>query len=255
MLQTLRVSILLFRPQPAKAVLGWVASQQSAAVGGYHLRLNRSGLVRRSRSPLTEVQQIRMSKLLRNRTAVLFSMVVTGSLILPATTKAKPLPHYQHRTARSVDESTFQSQGKVRPLARYIQARYAVPAQKASTIVSEALRSGSQQGLDPKLILAVIAVESTFKERAVSRRGARGLMQVKADAHHGKVKAIGGTHALFNTGKNIHTGSKILANYLDDHHGNLRRALLNYSGSRKNSRSSYPDKVLHVYRDLKQAHR
>jgi soluble lytic murein transglycosylase-like protein len=109
-----------------------------------------------------------------------------------------------------------------------------------------------QHGLKPELILAIIAIESTFRARAVSVKGARGLMQVMAKAHPKKVKAIGGIHALFNPQKNIHTGAKILAGYLKMSHGNLRKALLRYNGSHKNPKSRYADKVLYVYQEIKQ---
>jgi len=117
--------------------------------------------------------------------------------------------------------------------------------------VREAIRNAKQYQLDPELILAVIAVESTFRERAVSRVGARGLMQVMPRSHVGKVQEISGSHQLFDPAKNIRVGSRILVNYLRDHSGNLRRALLKYNGS-LGKRSSFPDRVLRVYRDLRQ---
>ncbi len=140
-------------------------------------------------------------------------------------------------------------QGKVARLSSHIQSKYRVPEAKARRIVHEAVRNGKRHDVDPELILAIIAVESTFKERAVSRVGARGLMQVMPGSHKGKVRKIGGSHALFDPAKNIHTGSQILVEYLADHSGNLRRALLNYNGS-LGTRSSFPDKVIRIYRSL-----
>jgi soluble lytic murein transglycosylase-like protein len=136
-------------------------------------------------------------------------------------------------------------------LAGHIQRRYQVPPQKAERIVAEAFRNGSAHQVEPELILAIIAVESTFKEQAVSREGARGLMQVLPRSHPQKMRDIGGSHALFDPAKNIHTGSKILVKYLGAHSGNLRQALLKYNGS-LGSRSSFPERVLRVYRDLRQ---
>jgi len=136
-------------------------------------------------------------------------------------------------------------------LAGHIQRRYKVPPHKAERIVAEAFRNGSAHQVEPELILAIIAVESTFKEQAVSREGARGLMQVLPRSHPQKMRDIGGSHSLFDPAKNIHTGSKILVKYLGAHSGNLRRALLSYNGS-LGTRSSFPEKVLRVYRDLRQ---
>jgi soluble lytic murein transglycosylase-like protein len=141
-------------------------------------------------------------------------------------------------------------QRKIARLSGHIQNRYKIPNHKARQIVTEAIRNGEIHQVDPELILAIIAIESTFKERAVSRVGARGLMQVMPGSHPSKIREIGGSHALFDPAKNIHTGSRILASYLDNHSGHLRRALLSYNGS-LGMRSSFPDKVLRIYRDLR----
>lgn len=142
-------------------------------------------------------------------------------------------------------------QRKIARLSGHIQSRYQIPDHKAQQIVAAAMRSGETHQVEPELILAIIAVESTFKERAISRMGARGLMQVMPGFHSGKIREIGGSHALFDPAKNIHTGSRILADYLDNQSGNLRRALLSYNGSLHLRRSAYPDKVMRVYRDLR----
>lgn len=138
---------------------------------------------------------------------------------------------------------------KVDYLSQHIQRTYKIPEQNATRIVQEAIKSGDRHQLAPELILAIIAVESTFRERAVSRVGARGLMQVMPGVHRNKVRDIGGTRALFDPAKNIHTGAQILVDYLNNHSGDLRRALLNYNGS-LGSRSSYADRVMRIYQDF-----
>ncbi len=140
-------------------------------------------------------------------------------------------------------------QQKVARLSEHIQSKYQISESKARNIVREAIRSATRHQLDPELILALIAVESTFKERAVSRVGARGLMQVMPRFHPDTIKEIGGSHQLFNPAKNIHAGATVLVTYLNAHSGNLRRALLKYNGS-LGTRSSYADRVIQVYRDL-----
>ncbi|MFO1430102.1 MAG: lytic transglycosylase domain-containing protein [Candidatus Competibacteraceae bacterium] len=183
-------------------------------------------------------------------TAVLSGIVFTLSLLLPLTGTAKDLPQYRQKEMEA-GQSAIQDPVRAQRIARYIQDRYNLTPQNGLRIVNEAARSGARHGLELELILAVIAVESNFRERAVSPRGARGLMQVKADVHRNKIREIGGAHALFETDSNIHTGSRILADYVDSTDGNMRRALLYYCGSIKNPKSSYPDKVLRIYQDLK----
>jgi len=164
------------------------------------------------------------------------------------------------RAARTMDSGTDSETGsiegkpadpqKVVILSRHIQRKYNLPEHKADHIVREAIDNGKRHQVEPELILAIIAVESTFKERAVSRVGARGLMQVMPGAHSRRVGEIGGSGELFDPAKNIHVGSWILVKYLDDHSGNLRRALLGYNGS-LGTRSSFPDRVMRIYRDLR----
>jgi soluble lytic murein transglycosylase-like protein len=140
---------------------------------------------------------------------------------------------------------------KIKALSGYIKERFKISERKAALIVSEAFRNGLKQGLQPELILAVIAVESKFKEKAVSPAGARGLMQVLARAHPKKVKKLGGLPALYDPRKNISLGTHILAQYKDVSNGNIRRTLLRYNGSLGKAKSRYPDKVMRVYKQMK----
>ncbi|MEE4379085.1 MAG: lytic transglycosylase domain-containing protein [Candidatus Competibacteraceae bacterium] len=145
-------------------------------------------------------------------------------------------------------------QMRQRNLSQYIQKTYRVRARKADTIVNAAFNSGARYDVAPELILAIIAVESTFRAQAVGPKGSRGLMQVLPRAHPRKVRAIGGVKALFDPNKNIRTGSKILSDYLRKSGGNLRKGLLRYNGS-YGTRSRYADKVLRVYSRLKKINR
>ena len=207
-------------------------------------------------------------------TLTLKSGLLCAVMLMPATALAQSLETVRGEEATRVDNpatvaptvtepqrvsliptdiATAAVSAQQRTIARlsgHIQRRYQIPEYKAQQIVTAAVRNSEIHQVDPELILAIIAVESTFKERAVSRVGARGLMQVMPSAHGRKIREIGGHHALFDPVKNIHVGSRILANYLDDHSGNLRRALLSYNGSLHLRRSSFPEKVMRIYRDL-----
>jgi len=93
-------------------------------------------------------------------------------------------------------------------------------------------------GIEPELVLAVIEVESNFKQFAISRVGAQGLMQVMPFW----LKKIGRPgDSLFNVNTNLRYGSTILKYYLDKEKGNLTRALGRYNGSP--GRWKYPGKV------------
>jgi len=82
--------------------------------------------------------------------------------------------------------------------------------------------------LSPQIVLALIQVESNFDEYAISRVGARGLMQIMPFW----LKEIGKTNDnLFNIRTNLRFGCTILRYYLDKEKGNITRALARYNGS------------------------
>ena len=184
-------------------------------------------------------------------------IAVALSCLLP-TAAVRSLPIYTDalwlnngRSSASPDVLQ-QRAAQVRRLTDYIQETFRLPRYKTVAIVSEAVYNAGKNDLDPALVLAVIAVESTFRERVVSHAGARGLMQVMPEAHPEKVRAIGGVDALFDPRKNIATGARILLEYLNMSGGNLRRALLRYNGSLANPQSEYPGKVMGLYRKFRQ---
>ncbi len=183
--------------------------------------------------------------------ATFTGLAVALCLTLSPAAQAKSLPDHQAAPAATADSRPEQSQ--VSKLAKYIQEKYKVSAAQTAAVINEALRSGAAHGLDPTLILAMIAVESNFRDKALNPRGTRGLLPVSADKQYYPVKEIGGSHSVARADKNMYAGAKILADYLKDHNGNLRTALLSYSGNLKNPKSAYPDRVLRVYQDFRQA--
>lgn len=102
----------------------------------------------------------------------------------------------------------------------------------------------TRAGLRPELVLAVIHVESYFDRFAISRSGARGLMQVMPFW----MDEIGHPEDnLFKLQTNLRYGCTILRYYLDMEDGNLPRALGRYNGSLGSWR--YPEKVFAALRN------
>jgi hypothetical protein len=79
-----------------------------------------------------------------------------------------------------------------------------------SRLVQEAWSIGQKAGLDPTLILAIMAVESSFNPFAQSAVGAQGLMQVMTRVHNDKYEVFGGRHAAFDPVTNLRVGVQVL---------------------------------------------
>ena len=96
----------------------------------------------------------------------------------------------------------------------------------------------SRAGLEPRLVLGLIMVESGFKKYAFSSVGARGYMQIMPFW----IKLIGNDKQnLFHLRTNLRYGCTILRHYLDIEKGNLFRALGRYNGSL--GKAQYPNAV------------
>ena len=95
-------------------------------------------------------------------------------------------------------------------VAQWLARRYSVAPEPVSRLVQEAWSVGARAGLDPTLILAVMAIESRFNPFAQSPVGAQGLMQVMTKVHNDKYEAFGGNHAAFDPVTNLRVGVQVL---------------------------------------------
>jgi soluble lytic murein transglycosylase-like protein len=131
----------------------------------------------------------------------------------------------------------------VRGMTRRVIARFA-DEDAARNFLAMVRYEAMRAGLDPHLVLAVIDVESKFRKYAVSKSGARGLMQVMPFW----VREIGApTDNLFQERINLRYGCTILRHYLDREHGNLSNALGRYNGSL--GQADYPNRVLRAWKE------
>lgn len=95
-------------------------------------------------------------------------------------------------------------------VASWLSRRYRVAPEPVSRLVQEAWAIGQRARLDPTLILAIMAIESSFNPFAQSSVGAQGLMQVMTRVHDDKYEAFGGTHAAFDPVTNLRVGVQVL---------------------------------------------
>ena len=143
----------------------------------------------------------------------------------------------------SVDLKDLDTRAWVRGMTRHVIARF--PDEDAARNFLAMVRYESMRaGLDPHVVLAVIDIESKFRKYAVSKAGARGLMQVMPFW----VREIGApTDNLFQERINLRYGCTILRHYLDRERGNLSNALGRYNGSL--GQPDYPNRVLKAWKE------
>ena len=132
-----------------------------------------------------------------------------------------------------------------RGVVQHIARKYRVNASAVEQYMGYARQSGKTYNVDPYLIMAVMATESSFNPRAQSRVGAQGLMQVHTKMHKKRFKPYGSTDTVWEPKVNIQVGSSILSDYLKRYGGSERRALKAYVGAARMSHDGgYGNKVL-----------
>ena len=132
---------------------------------------------------------------------------------------------------------------KYRVIANYLSRKYKVASDATEQLVSGAFDAGQQVGVDPLLILAVMAVESRFNPIAESVRGAKGLMQVIPRFHQDKLGEHGGADSVLHPMTNILVGASILKEYTR-RAGSIEVGLRLYSGGLSDTSGKYSRKVM-----------
>lgn len=141
---------------------------------------------------------------------------------------------------------------RFRALSEFLSRRYKVSQAITLDLVTIAHTAGHQIGLDPLLIIAVMAVESRFNPIAESVMGAKGLMQVIPRYHVDKFREYGGEkYAVFDPETNILVGTQILKDYIAQT-GSLNGALQMYVGASSEEDDPYIGKVMTEKQRLQQ---
>jgi len=137
-------------------------------------------------------------------------------------------------------------------LAQWIARKYQVAPEPVAALVAEAYQAGQAVRIDPALILAVMAIESSFNPFAQSTAGAQGLMQVMTRVHVEKYDDYGGQFAAFDPLSNLRVGVWVLRDCIDKA-GSIENGLRCYVGAAhlKTDRG-YAKKVLAEYGRLQQ---
>ncbi len=139
--------------------------------------------------------------------------------------------------------------GNVEGLVAALARKYRVSSEATRDMVDAAYVEARRNGLDPLLIIAVIAIESRFNPIAQSDGGALGLMQVIPRYHGDKFDAAGG-ESMLDPRTNIQVGAAVLKEYIR-RGGTEIAGLQLYNGALDDETSAYAHKVLAEKQRLK----
>ncbi len=149
------------------------------------------------------------------------------------------------RSIKPIDSSCQQQW-----VTNWLSKRYRVAGDATNMFVTTAYHTARETKLDPLLILAVMAIESSLNPFAESPVGAQGLMQVMSKVHEDKFESLGGIKAALNPTANIKVGSMILREYVVQG-GSIEAGLKRYVGAAAFANDGgYGYKVLAEYRRL-----
>lgn len=132
---------------------------------------------------------------------------------------------------------------KQKATAKFLARNYRIAEEVAQDYVLAAFEAGNIVGLDPGLLLAVMAIESRFNPIAQSDMGAKGLMQVIPRFHEDKLNGHGGAEAVLVPWVNILVGAQILREYIV-RAGSLEGGLQWYNGAANDRTRQYAERIL-----------
>jgi soluble lytic murein transglycosylase-like protein len=157
-------------------------------------------------------------------------------------TLARMIPA-QRITPDARDDRVLVSEREQGLVANYLARRYRVAQEPVSELVKAAFDTGREVGLDPLLLLAVMAIESGFNPYAESGVGAQGLMQVMSKVHSDKFQYFGGQSAALDPLANIKVGALVLKDCIA-RGGTVPGGLRLYVGSTSQDDGGYGAKVM-----------
>ncbi|KGB98455.1 transglycosylase SLT domain-containing protein [Burkholderia cepacia] len=155
---------------------------------------------------------------------------------------AKLIP-IQRVAADARDDRALASNREQALVATYLSRRYRVAQEPLGQLVKAAFQTGRDVGLDPLLLLSVMAIESGFNPYAESGVGAKGLMQVMSKIHSDKFEYFGGTDTALQPLANLQVGALVLKDCIA-RGGSLANGLRLYNGSTNPDDNGYGAKVM-----------
>jgi soluble lytic murein transglycosylase-like protein len=156
----------------------------------------------------------------------------------------------------ALDTQNLKGDQERHAVANHLATKYRISMAESLRYVSHAIEVANEVNLDPVLLLAVMATESSFNPNTQSRAGAQGLMQVLTRVHTEKFEPYGGVVAAFVPEANIRVGALILKACIAKA-GSLEAGLRSYLGAPNASSgpNSYTYKVITEREELNEVAR
>jgi soluble lytic murein transglycosylase-like protein len=177
------------------------------------------------------------------------TLVQPPTLVQPAPT-ASPGVWKNASATGALPSVARDTRPEIEAITTSLAKRYRVSTDATRGLVATAYREGLRTGLDPLLIIAVIAVESRFNPIAESEMGAQGLMQVIPRYHKDRLEGAG-VDSVLDPHSNIRLGAHVLKDYITSG-GNEVAGLQRYNGSTGDASNAYAAKVLGEKQRLQQ---
>ncbi len=190
-------------------------------------------------------------------TAVLSGAVLTGAVLTGAVLTGVLAPGAAEAKVRVLvrpdgSKVIFDDPRPEPPATGSSSSRLRAPSRDVADLIDY---YANDRGLHPRLVQAVIQVESSYNERARSHKGAMGLMQLMPDT--AKLMRVANP---YDPAENIRGGTLYLRHQLDRFSGDLTLALAAYNAgptavAQYGDVPPYPEtrnyvrKVLSLYRD------
>jgi hypothetical protein len=181
---------------------------------------------------------------------VAFVSFATGSLIGQAIEKkggffnlfssSSPQPVL---VEEAVDEEVTKLSPEMERVKDYLARRYRVSGLALQPLIVAAHRVGATVEIDPLLLIAVMAIESSFNPFAESHMGALGLMQVMPRIHADKLEEGQRVDGFLDPQVNIRVGAQILKDSIL-RAGSLQGGLQRYAGAMGDPDAEYASKVI-----------
>ncbi len=176
--------------------------------------------------------------------AALLSASAARNEPLAADAPATPVPPQQPVAAPPAERAppAIGAEPAIEAVAGAVARRYRISEDATRELVGAAYGEGRRIGLDPLLIIAVMAVESHFNPIAQSDGGAIGLMQVIPRYHADQFES-GERESVLDPRTNIGLGARVLKEYIR-RAGTEVAGLQLYNGAAGDASNGYANKVL-----------